>query len=96
MLLMRAGGILLVFGAALPLVLSLVPSIQRGYYVNLTTRDFWQQLNPATLRLMEGWAGDPLGSFFGQLLSDLLHAPAWMVLGVPGVLLVIVSFVRRG
>jgi len=96
MLMLRAGGILLMFGAALPLVLSLLPSVQRGYYVNLTTREFWHQLNPWSLRVMEGWAGDPNSAFFGQILADLLHSPAWLVLGIPGLLLLIVSFVRKG
>ena len=95
MLFLRAGGILLMFGAALPLALSLVPSVERGYYKNLRARDFWLQLNAWSLRTVEALAGDPQTGFFGQILADLLHLPAWVALGVPGVLLLIASFVRK-
>lgn len=95
MLVLRAGGILLMFGAALPLVLSLVPSVERGYYKSLTARQFWQQLDAGTLHLMERMAGDPQTAFFGQILADILRAPAWLVLGIPGILLLVFSFVRK-
>ena len=95
MLFLRAGGILLMFGAALPLALSLVPSVERGYYKNLSAREFWRQLNAWSLRTVEALAGDPQTGFFGQILADLLHLPAWVALGVPGVLLLIASFVRK-
>ncbi len=96
MLALRAAGILLIFGAALPLVLSLVPSVQRGYYKSLTVREFWHQLNGWSLRTIESWAGDPQSAFFGQILADILHLPAWLMLGVPGILLLFASFVRKG
>ena len=95
MLVLRAGGILLMFGAALPLVLSLVPSVERGYYKSLTARQFWQQLNSGSLNFMERLAGDPHTAFFGQILTDILRSPAWLVLGVPGILLLVFSFVRK-
>jgi hypothetical protein len=95
MLVLRAGGILLLFGAALPLVLSLVPSVERGYYKNLTAREFWTQLNRWSLHWLESLAGDPQNAFFGQILADILHLPAWIALGVPGVLLLFASFVRK-
>lgn len=95
MLVLRAGGILLMFGAALPLVLSLVPSVERGYYKNLTAREFWRQLNGWSLRTVESFAGDPQSAFFGQILADILHLPAWLALGVPGFLLLFVSFLRK-
>ena len=95
MLFLRAGGILLMFGAALPLALSLVPSVERGYYKNLSAREFWRQLNAWSLHTVEGLAGDPQTGFFGQILADLLHLPAWVALGVPGVLLLIASFLRK-
>jgi hypothetical protein len=95
MLILRAGGILMLFGAVLPLVLSLVPSVERGYYKNLTARQFWHQMNGWSLRLVESLAGDPQHAFFGQILSDLLHLPAWIALGAPGVLLLFASFVHR-
>lgn len=95
MLVLRAGGILLMFGAALPLVLSLVPSVERGYYKNLTAREFWRQLNHWSLRTVEGLAGDPQNGFFGQILADLLHLPAWVALGVPGIMLLFASFLRK-
>ncbi len=95
MLVLRAAGILLIFGAALPLVLSLVPSVERGYYKSLTARQFWQQLNGWTLRTVESWAGDQQSAFFGQILADLLRMPAWLALGVPGLLLLFASFVRK-
>jgi hypothetical protein len=95
MLVLRAGGILLLFGAALPLVLSLVPSVERGYYKNLTAREFWKQLNHWSLHSLESLAGDPQSAFFGQILADILHLPAWVALGVPGVLLLFASFVRK-
>jgi hypothetical protein len=105
MLFLRAGGILLMFGAALPLVLSLVPSVERGYYKNLTAREFWRQLNAWSLRTIEGFAGDPQSvegfagdpqsAFFGQILADILHLPAWVALGVPGLLLLSASFLRK-
>jgi hypothetical protein len=95
MLILRAGGILMLFGAVLPLVLSLVPSVERGYYKNLTARQFWHQMDGWSLRMVESLAGDPQRAFFGQILSDLLHLPAWVALGVPGVLLLIASFLRK-
>jgi hypothetical protein len=95
MLVLRAGGILLIFGAALPLVLSLVPSVERGYYKALTAREFWTQLDGWSLRTVEIWAGDPQSAFFGQILSDLLHLPAWLALGVPGIFLLFASFLRK-
>ena len=95
MLVLRAGGILLMFGAALPLVLSLVPSVERGYYKNLTAREFWRQLNHWSLRTVEGLAGDPQNGFLGQILADLLHLPAWVALGVPGIMLLFASFLRK-
>lgn len=95
MLVLRAGGILLMFGAALPLVLSLVPSVERGYYKNLSARQFWHQLDSWSLRLIENLAGDPQRGFFGQILADILHLPAWIALGVPGVLMLIASFLRK-
>jgi hypothetical protein len=70
MLFLRAGGILLMFGAALPLALSLVPSVERGYYKNLSAREIWRQLNAWSLRTVEGLAGDPQTGFFGQILAD--------------------------
>ncbi|HXV24118.1 MAG TPA: hypothetical protein VED46_07655 [Alphaproteobacteria bacterium] len=95
MLVLRAGGILLIFGAALPLVLSLVPSVERGYYKNLTAREFWRQLNGWSLRMVESLAGDPHSAFFGQIFADILQLPAWAALGVPGILLLFASFVRK-
>ena len=95
MLVLRAGGILLMFGAALPLVLSLVPSVERGYYKSLTARQFWHQLDAGSLSLTERLAGDPQSAFFGQILADILQSPAWLVLGIPGLLLLIFSFVRK-
>ena len=95
MLFLRAGGILLMFGAALPLALSLVPSVERGYYKNLSAREFWRQLNAWSLRMVEALAGDPQTGLFGQILADLLHLPAWVALGVPGILLLIASFLRK-
>ena len=95
MLVLRAGAILLMFGAALPLVLSLVPSVERGYYKSLTAREFWNQLNGWSLRIVESWAGDPQSAFFGQILSDFLHLPAWLALGVPGLFLLFASFLRK-
>jgi hypothetical protein len=95
MLVLRAGGILLLFGAALPLVLSLVPTVERGYYKNLSAREFWKQLNQWSLHTVERLAGDPQSGFFGQILSDLLHLPAWIALGVPGILLLVASFLRK-
>ncbi len=96
MLVLRAGSILLIFGAALPLVLSLVPSVQRGYYKSLTAREFWRELNGWSLRMIESLAGDPHSAFFGQILADFLQLPAWAALGVPGIFLLIASLVRKG
>jgi hypothetical protein len=95
MLLIRAAGILLIFGAVLPLVLALVPSVERGYYRSLTARQFWEQLNPWSLHNIEGLLGDPSSAFFGQILADLLHLPAWLALGVPGLFLLAMSFLRK-
>jgi hypothetical protein len=95
MLLIRAAGILLIFGAVLPLVLALVPSVERGYYKSLTARQFWEQLNPWSLHNIEGLLGDPSSAFFGQILADLLHLPAWLALGVPGLFLLAMSFLRK-
>jgi hypothetical protein len=95
MLVLRAGAILLIFGAALPLVLSLVPSVERGYYKALTAREFWRQLNGWSLRTVESLAGDPHNAFLGQILADILHLPAWAALGIPGILLLFASFVRK-
>ena len=95
MLILRAAGILLIFGAALPLALSLVPSVERGYYKSLTARQFWLQLNGWSLHGVESWVGDPQTAFFGQILADLLRLPAWLVLSVAGILLLFVSFVRK-
>ncbi len=96
MLVLRAAGILLIFGAALPLALALVPWVERGYYKSLTARQFWHQLNGWSLGTIEIWAGDPQSAFFGQILADLLHLPAWLALGLPGILLLVTSFVRKG
>jgi len=95
LLILRAAGILLIFGAALPLVLALMPSVERGYYKSLTARQFWEQLNPWTLRHMEVLLGDPNSAFFGQIFSDLLHLPAWLALSVPGVFFLFASFLRK-
>ena len=95
MLVLRAAGIMLMFGAALPLVLALVPSVERGYYKSLTARQFWHQLNAWSLQSVESWVGDPQSAFFGQILADIMHVPAWLALGVPGLLLLFVSFLRK-
>ena len=95
MLVLRCCGILLLFGAALPLVLSILPSVQAGYYRTLNMRQFWMQLDTGSLRFVETLLGDPHTSFFGQILTDVLHAPAWLVLGVPGFVLLVMSFARR-
>jgi hypothetical protein len=39
--------------------------------------------------------GDPNSAFFGQILADLLHLPAWLALGVPGLFLLFASFLRK-
>mgnify|MGYP001235023088 CR=1 FL=1 len=43
---------------------------------------------------MEAMAGDPNSAFFGQILADLLHLPAWLALSVPGVFFLFASFLR--
>jgi hypothetical protein len=45
--------------------------------------------------MIETLAGDPQRGFLGQILSDILHLPAWIALGVPGVLMLIASFLRK-
>jgi len=96
MILLRIFGYLLLFLAIAALGAEILMSVQAGEWVSLAVGDVWAEIDRESIGLVQvGLERYVHPYLFDPILLNILLWPAWLVAGVPAILILLLARRRR-
>ena len=96
MILLRIIGYLLLFLAIAALGAEILTSVQAGEWVSLAVGDVWAEIDRESIGLVQVGLERYVHPFlFDPILLNILLWPAWLVAGVPALVILLLARRRR-